>query len=186
MNNNTPKVLLQTHCPSLWTEATKVNTETNTNTTTTETNTTKANTSNTKSSSQNETPSISNRFTDLCSVCGYGYYAPPMNYDISLEENQFGKAIRLNSLRTPAQSRLITRNSKITYKLILNQWEELTSFSGKDSKKSFLIEGSRGRMIKCCCCDCVIHEKCLDCPSYHILSTDSQFACPYYFLFGDI
>ena len=165
MNNNQSRVLLQTHCPSLLAEVNQVN---------------QVNTLN-----QNET-SIGNRFTDLCTVCGYGYYAPIMNYDISLEENQFGKAIKLNSLHPSTQNKLITKSSKITYKLVLSQWEVLATFSGKDTKKSFLIEGSRGRMMKCCCCGCVIHEKCLDCPSYHIFSTDNQFACPYYFLLGDI
>ena len=32
-------------------------------------------------------------------------------------------------------------------------------------------------MLKCACCGCTVHEKCLDCPSYHIITTDSQFGC---------
>ena len=161
MNNQQMKILLQNNCTELWNRVMK-------------------------NDPSYELPSSGNRFTELCSVCGYGYYAPIMNNDISLEENQFGKAVRLNSLRYPSQTKVVTRNSKVTYKSVFSQWEELASFSGKDPKKSFLIEGSRGKMMKCCCCGCVIHEKCLDCPSYHIITSDSQFACPYCCTFGDI
>lgn len=118
-----------------------------------------------------------NRLTDLCDVCGYGSCAPPMNTDILLEENQFGRAVVLSTIRL-SHNQQDSHEKMTTYKSIEEQWNGFLTIKQLGCVKSFLEEGSRGRMLKCVECGCVIHEKCLDCPSYHVVSSDSQFSCP--------
>lgn len=125
-----------------------------------------------------------NRLTDLCDVCGYGSCAPPMNTDILLEENQFGRAVVLNSIRFPHNQQSL-QEKMITYKTIEEQWNSIYSIKQLGYSKSFLEEGYRGKMLKCVECGCAIHEKCLDCLSYHVVSSSSQFTCPYSYLFDN-
>ena len=123
-----------------------------------------------------------NRFCDLCDICGYGIYSPPMNTDISLDENSFGKAIRVRNSHSPFQSTVGHIVMKKEYVTIADQWDSVYSLKSINYEKTYLKENIRGQMLKCACCGCSVHEKCLDCPSYHIIANDSQFGCPHLFI----
>ena len=117
-----------------------------------------------------------NRFCELCDICGYSSIAPPMNMDISLEENNnFGRSIRLgsDSSYSPENREKGTRR----YDFIISQWQQTLSIKDVNASKPLLNDGARGQMLKCTCCGCTVHEKCLDCPAYHVITYDTHFGC---------
>lgn len=45
-----------------------------------------------------------NRLSDVCDVCGFGFYCPQLNHELVLEPNQFGRTVPMREGDTNASA----------------------------------------------------------------------------------
>ena len=127
---------------------------------------------------------VSSEVPRECCVCGYSEKAPPINFVLSSlppePETTTTHTVRMRGRRREFANPQRNLSQMIS---ISNSWtNEVESFFKRYEKNQeehciHFVDNGRGCFWRCVCCDCVVHEQCLDFKDQWMLFEDSEFKC---------
>ena len=130
---------------------------------------------------------VSSDVSRECCVCGYAVKAPPINFVLSSLPPE-PSTVTPQPVRTRGRRRREVASPQRNLSQMISisdSWmNEVDAFSKRYEKNQedhciqFLDDG-RGCFWRCVCCDCVIHEQCLDFKDQWMLFEDSEFKCKF-------
>ena len=148
--------------------------------------------------------SARNSASEVCHVCGFGFYAPPINQEMVLEGSRFGRCVNIRRDRASATSASTSTSLPISSPAAATSFAR-TSESRESSNSIrrsmdhlmstlltagehmdcgsnvYLQPGTRGGMLRCVVCGTVVHEVCADLPRIQVLVQSDHIKCT---LFG--